>query len=208
MADVVGLEFKRFISAERLAKRVARIRAPLAPGAVTRPVRVASKSAALLVRAAARRAAGLHRPSKRTEVVWVDGDSELAVGLDVDVAFDEGVVRLALPVRCDQTGPVRVEVTFAVGTAASPAGLYGATPSRPTGPGAVVDQWGEALIAFAWQCLLGLATGLAGALGKDARGNLLVPAEIAASPRGLLVQPMARHHFAGSSGLLPTKATR
>jgi hypothetical protein len=53
-----------------------------------------------------------------------------------------------------------------------------------------------------------MVSGLAGAIGKDARGNVLVPVEMAASEKGLQVVPMARHRFVGSSGLKATITTR
>jgi hypothetical protein len=154
------------------------------------------------MRVAARRAAGLFRPSKHAEVVWVDGSSELAVGVDaLSVKLSTGLIRVIVPVRCDQTGKSRVEVLFAVGSPEEPAGLYAAAPRRPAGPPAIVDAWGDALVAFAWQCLLGLVTGIAGATGKDQRGNLLVPVELSVTARGMVVAPMARHRFTGSSPL-------
>jgi hypothetical protein len=79
--------------------------------------------------------------------------------------------------------------------------VYAATFRRPNGPPLVVATWGDALVAFAWQCVLGLVAGVAGAVGKDERGNVLVPVELVASQRGLHVVPMARHRFAGSTGL-------
>ena len=65
----------------------------------------------------------------------------------------------------------------------------------------IVDNWGDALVAFAWHCVLGVVTGIAAATGKDQRGNLLVPVELVASGRGVSIVPMARHRFAGSSTL-------
>jgi len=56
--------------------------------------------------------------------------------------------------------------------------------------------------------VLGIASGIAAATGKDARGNLLVPVELVAGPRGVGIVPMARHRFAGSSGLKPTTTRR
>jgi hypothetical protein len=108
---------------------------------------------------------------------------------------------VTIPVRCDQTGEAEVHVTFAVGRPGRPAGLYASTQRRPRGPAVIVDTWAEAIVAFAWQIVLGLATGLAGATGKDARGNRLVPAELEATRDGLTIVPMARHRFAGSPGL-------
>ncbi len=208
MTDSVAPEVARFVAAERRAKRIPAAPAPLATGEVFHPVFVESGQATELLRVAARRAGGLYRPTTRTEIVWVEGDRELAVGIaDVQVKLAEGLIRVLIPVRCDQTGKARVEVTFAVGAPDRPAGLFATTYRRPLGPDLIVGAWSEALVAFAWQCLLGLVADLAGAIGKDERGNVLVPVELAASARGLQIVPMARHRFAGASGLRPT-ATR
>lgn len=115
----------------------------------------------------------------------------------------EGQLNVVLPVRCDQTGRAEVTVTFAVGSDKQPAGLFAAAHRRPAGPEVVVRAWGENLVAFAWQCLLGLVSGISGAVGKDGRGNLLVPAEVVANADGLRIVSMARHRFSGSSGLAP-----
>jgi len=108
---------------------------------------------------------------------------------------------VTIPVRCDQTGSAKVAVVFAVGSARQPAGLYASTFRRPNGPALIISAWGDALVAFAWQCVIGLVSGIAGATGKDSRGNVLVPAELTASEKGLKILPMARHRFSGSSGL-------
>ena len=81
MTDGVAPEFVRFVAAERRANRLEAVARPMAEGEVFRPVRVANKQATELFQVAARRASGLYRPSKRTEVVWVDGENELAVSL-------------------------------------------------------------------------------------------------------------------------------
>ena len=137
--------------------------------------------------------------------MWVEGDSELAVGLDgMRLQFDTGLIALAVRVRCDQTGDAEVRVNFACGEPNRPAGLYAAAQRRPQGPELIVATWGDAIVAFAWQCLLELVSGLANATGKDQRGNLLVPVEMVATPRRLEIVPMARHRFSGSSGLTAT----
>ena len=210
MADTVAPEFLRFVSDERRANRLAAPQGPMTAGDVAHPIFVERGQATELIRVAARRAAGLFRPTKRTEVVWVDGDSELAVNL-VDLRIDtrDGLIQVAIPVRCDQTGNAVIEVFFAVGSPKEPAGLYASTFRRPNGPPLIVGAWGDALVAFAWQCLLGLVSGIAGATGKDDRGNILVPVELVASERGIQIMPMARHRFAGSTGLrTPVKVER
>jgi hypothetical protein len=147
----------------------------------------------------------LFHATKRTEVVWVAGDSELAVSLsELSVKFADGLILVLIPVRCDQTGSQLIEIAFVVGSPNQPAGLYASTYRRPNGPELIVSTWGESLVALAWQCVLGLVAGVAGAVGKDKRGNVLVPVEIMASERGLQIVPMARHRFAGSSGLKAT----
>lgn len=206
MAEAVAPEYTRFVAAERRAGRLpAPPRKPLASGEPASPVFISPKQASELLRVAARRAAGLFRPTRRTEVVWVDGDRELAVNLvKLQVRFADGEIQLTIPVRCDQTGPVAITVVFAVGSPNQPAGLYASTYRRPEGPALIVTAWSEPLVAFAWQCVLGMISGIAGAVGKDARGNVLVPVELTASKRGIEIIPMARHRFSGSSGLRTT----
>jgi hypothetical protein len=205
VADTVAPEFARFVAAQRPEGAVLK---PPGEGQVGHVVYLSSDEAQRLLPVAARRAAGFFRPTTRAEVVWVDGESELAVSLTkLKIGFGNGFIALSLAVRCDQTGDAEVRVSFACGSPDRPAGLYAAAQRRPSGPELIVATWGDALVAFAWQCLLGLVSGLANASGKDARGNLMVPVEMVASPRGLQIVPMARHRFAGSSGLKPAKPT-
>lgn len=200
-SGAIAPEFVKYVTAQRADGALAAER-PLRDGEVGDGVRLDPRSAVRLMRVSALRAAGLFRPTKRTEIAWVDGQNQLAVVVaELDLELGDGLVVVVVPVRCDQVrGHVRV--TFAVGSPDRPRGLYAATETRPRGPQLVVDTWGEALVAFAWQCLLGLATGMAGATGKDRRGNVMVPVELAANPDGLLVVPMGRHRFGGSTGLL------
>jgi hypothetical protein len=203
------MEFERLVAAERRAGRLPPADVAMDEGVVGHPVLVEPEQASELVRVAAKRASGLFHQTKRTEVVWVDGESELAVSLaGLRVELSDGLVRMFIPVRCDQTGPQMVEVDFAIGSPDAPAGLFASTFGEPIGPELIVENWNEALVAFAWECLLGLVTGIAGATGKDTRGNLLVPVEASASTRGLEIVPMARHRFYGSSGLRSTPARR
>jgi hypothetical protein len=209
MADAVAPEYARFIREERRASRLPAIRGQLAAGQLSHPIFVEHGRASEFLRVAARRAVGLFRPTRRTEVVWVQGESELAVSLiELNVKLSNGLIVVLIPVRCDQTGGATIEVAFAVGAPDEPAGLYASTYRRPNGPPLIVEAWGEALVAFAWQCVLGMVSGIAGATGKDARGNILVPVELTASEKGIEIVPMARHRFAGSSGLRTTTKTR
>lgn len=209
MSETVAPAFERFVANERKAQRIAGPPQSLGEGELWHPITVDVARATELVRVAALRGSGIFHATKRTEVVWVDGDRELAVSIaELGIALAEGLLRVLIPVRCDQTGATRVEVAFAVGSAKAPAGLFASTFQRPSGPPVIVSAWGDALVAFAWQCVLGLMTGLAGAVGKDARGNVLVPVELAVSARSIQIVPMARHRFSGASGLRAAVAGR
>src|SRR5262245_45626842 len=114
MVEIVAPEFARFIVAERRAGRLSAPAPSMAPGDAVQPVFVEAGQASELVRVAARRSVGLFRPTRRTEVVWVEGDRELAVGFaELQVRFARGAIQLTIPVRCDQTGPATVEILFA-----------------------------------------------------------------------------------------------
>jgi hypothetical protein len=209
MADAVAPEFVRFINEERRANRLSFFQKPLEEGELAPPVFLENGRVSEFLRVAAKRAVGLFRPTKRTEVVWLHGDSELAVNLvDLHVKLSDGLIGVLIPVRCDQTGDATIEVVFAVGMPDEPTGLYASTYRLPNGPPLIVAAWGEALVAFAWQCVLGMITGIAGATGKDARGNVVVPVEMTASDKGIQIVLMGRHRFAGSSGLSTAKKTR
>jgi len=178
----------------------------LKPGELGLKFVISPESVRQLLPAAARQAAGYVWPTNDTETLWVQGGNELAVALNrIGLRVSEGLVTLVLQVRCEQTGPVAVQLPFVCGSAKQPAGLYTATPRQPNAPPVIMQLWSEALVAFAWHCLLILVSGAASASGKDLRGNVLVPVDLAASSNGLEVQTMARHHFYGSSGLLAGK---
>jgi len=209
MADTPAPEYLRFVAEERREKRLEPAGPSMAAGVVSQPIFVNGELATTLLRVAAKRAAGFFQPTKRTEVVWVRGDSELAINLvAITVKVTDGLIVVTIPVRCDQTGAVSIQVFFAVGSPNQPAGLYASTLRKPSGPPLIVGVWSEALVAFAWQCVLGMVSGIAAATGKDARGNVLVPVEMIASDKGLQIVPMARHRFAGSSGLKATTTTK
>jgi hypothetical protein len=70
-----------------------------------------------------------------------------------------------------------------------------ATEERPRGPAVIVDAWGDALVAFAWDVLLTVATAVADASGSDKDGAGLIPAALTASPEGLRILTMSRHGF-------------
>src|SRR5918994_2060867 len=111
MPDTVAPEFLRFVASERRANRLPPRPGRMAAGEVAHSISIEHGQASVLLRVAARRAVGLFRPTKRTEVVWVNGDSELAINLtDIHLELETGLILVRIPVRCDQTGNAIVEV--------------------------------------------------------------------------------------------------
>jgi hypothetical protein len=153
MGESVAREFERFVAAERRAGRIGARPLPVREGQVFDTVFVEAGKLAEFARVAARRGAGLLRPTARSEIVWVEGASELAIDIvKLDVRVADGVISVMIPVRSDQTGSVLIQVLFAVGSANEPAGLYAATQKRPSGPDLIVDVW-----AMRWSRLRGNA---------------------------------------------------
>jgi hypothetical protein len=170
-------------------------RVPPAPGrATTAPLRVPVAVAQKLLRDTVRLVADIPRGAS-PDVVWTMGASELLVHTArTTLSCESGQVRLALAVACDQVPDgARIEVPFAAGTEKEPTGLVMATLARPAGPDVVVDGWTDALIAFAWESLLHLATRLCDAVGTDAKGRALVPGLVGAERGVLIVHARARH---------------
>jgi hypothetical protein len=171
-----------------------------APGATSDgALRITSDEAQKLMLPTARLVADLPAGS-RLEVVWVSGTSELTVDTaGLTFACDPGVVTIGVPVSCDQVASAVVTVSLAIGTAAAPSGLLMSTFTVPQGPAIIVDLWGEAITAFAWEVLLHLTQQLSGQAGVDKSGEPLVPALIAADADLLVIQPMARHNVIGAA---------
>lgn len=136
-------------------------------------------------------------------VLWQQGVDALLVRIAaITTTVGDGWVTVTIPVTCDQLqGPAGappsqpVTVTFVMGTADRPAGLFAAAPSRPDGPAVVTERWADALTALAWRALLDAVAGVAAAAGRDTDGSPLIPAAVAATANGLMVQTQARHPF-------------
>lgn len=169
---------------------------PLEPGAVGPEIPLSRDEVQKLVSVAAGTAGGLPAGTDAAQVVWSQSGNELLVLLaKVAVQVDDGIALVDIPVSCDQLPKGRVTVAFAVGDDRRPAGMLALTEDRPRGPGVVVDVWGEALTAFAWQVLLTVCASVAGGAGEDVDGAPLIPAALIATANGLRILTMARHTF-------------
>jgi hypothetical protein len=132
--------------------------------------------------------------SSRPRAVWSDGTSELVVEVaKASLTILDGAVRVTVPVVTESGGSQEVEILFATGSAAKPAGLLFATETAPAAPPEIVEIWGEALIAFAWTALLRSLIALGEASGRDEDGSALLPASLASARGGVEVEIMARH---------------
>jgi hypothetical protein len=171
---------------------------PFGPGESGPEIPLGGAAGAALYRLVAQRIVGLPSasPDAPQELVWTQGDDELVVDVGaVKVTTAPGAVAVDVPVRCDQVGSATVRVRFALGSDERPAGLIAATDERPFGPPEIVDVWGDALTAFAWQLVVTTAAHVAGATGQDGEGSGLIPVAIRSTEAGLVVQTMARHAF-------------
>jgi hypothetical protein len=177
--------------------------APLGAGTPLEPLPILPKEAGVLIAIAARQAvltaAGARLPEDPnqlpTVVLWQDGPAALLVEVSaITVRLDEGLVSVGIPVRCDQLprGREVITVDFVLGTPTRPTGLLAAA-TEPRGSRLIVERWGEALTALAWQALLDAVGGIAGAAGTDDDGAVLVPTALTASANGLAIIAQARH---------------
>jgi hypothetical protein len=159
------------------------------PGGVSEPVAVKAKDLDRLLRAA------LSPEDADEEVVLLtDGDSQLLVDPARSRALiGEGMVLVVLGVDCDQTGPAEVVVPFAVGSEGATAGMIMATEQVPRGPAEVTGRWGEALVAVAWEALVGVTAGVSRHVGTDLDAAPLIPGALVATSGSITVVTQARH---------------
>ncbi len=127
-------------------------------------------------------------------VVWQAAGSEVLVHLEATrVITREGLVLVNLVLETEQTGRADVTVPFAVGSEERPAGMLALAEPKPRGSAVLVDRWGEAIIATAWQALLDIADAAARAAGRDLAGRPLRAGALVAADDGLYVVPQAEH---------------
>lgn len=127
-------------------------------------------------------------------VVWVRGDSEIAVhAARTRVALGPGTLVVGVRVETDQTGSAEIVVPFALGSPTLEAGLVMAVPTRADGPALLVEQWGDVIVAAVYRALLDAVTAAAATAGVDADGHALLPGAISTDGDVLVIVPQARH---------------
>lgn len=174
---------------------------PVRPGALATPISVPARQLQALVISALGALYVAADQVGPAEVVWYDHDGEVLVHLDQTVvALDQGVVLVGLTLETDQTGAGQVVVPLVVGSAQFAAGLMVMTESRPRGPVALVDRWGDAAVAAAWRALIDASHALALHAGVDTSGARLVPGALSTDGKSFEVVPQARHAIDAVAG--------
>lgn len=141
-----------------------------------------------LFRAALIRACGGDARASARGVLWRDGSDEVIVyAARAIVSMGPALLVTSIPVYTDESGDAQVVVPFVTNPAESPWGLIAATETKPRGPAAVIDVFGDALVAVAWAALVEAAAAWAGAAGNAAGNGRLTPAGLSATKEGLLV---------------------
>jgi hypothetical protein len=174
---------------------------PVQPGTLGAPIAVDAPHLQLLIVAALGAFYVAPDATAPAQIVWHDHDSEVLVHLDRTlVRLSVGVVLVALTLQTDQTGVGQVTVPLSVGSPQLPAGLLVVTESHPRGPVALVDRWGDAVVAAAWRALIDAAHALALQAGIDSSGARLVPAALSTDGKTFSVVPQARHAIDAVAG--------
>jgi hypothetical protein len=173
----------------------------LQPGALASPISVSARQLQTLVVAALGALYVAPDVAGPPVVVWFDHDGDVAVDIDkTEVALEQGVVLIAVALETVQTGAGQLVVPLVVGTTANAAGLMVMTESRPRGPVALVDRWGDCAVAVAWRGLIDAAHALALQAGVDTSGARLLPGALSTDGKTLTVVPQARHAIDAVAG--------
>jgi len=140
-------------------------------------------------------------------VIWQLADSEvLFYPRETQIKITAGLVLVGLSLESDESGQSVVTVPFAVGSDDNLAGMLAVTEEQPRGPDMLVELWGEAIIATAWNALLEIVQDIASEAGRDENGDLLRAGALVARQDKLIVIPQAMHEF--ESRLEPSLESR
>jgi hypothetical protein len=174
---------------------------PVPPGTVVAPVSVTAEQLQPLLIAGLGALSVAADVSPPPQVIWYERDSEVLVHLDRTlVRLGPGLVLVALTLQTDQAGAGQVTVPLSIGSPQLPAGLVVVTESRPRGPAALADRWGDAAVAAAWRALLDASHALALQAGIDTSGARLVPGAISSDGKTFAVVPQARYAIDAVAG--------
>jgi len=165
---------------------------PVPAGEVLDPIEVRNDDLQALMLSAV----GVTDKRRRNQVIWEQAGSELLVHLArTRVQVVKGLVIVGMTVETNQSGKVEVTIPFAVGRPDRLAGMVVTTEPKPRGPTLIIDRWGDALIAAAWQALVDVVGTLTARAGVDEDGTPLLPGAVVADDSRLSVVAQAPQTF-------------
>lgn len=126
-------------------------------------------------------------------ILWRDADDEMVLRAgQATFATGEQLIVVSIPVYTDQSGEAEIVIPFVTNPADSEIGLIAASETKPRGPAAIVDLFGDALVAVAWAALIEVAAAWADAVGESSGQGRLAPAGLAATRHGLRVSAQGK----------------
>ena len=126
------------------------------------------------------------------DVLWNDGDDQLLLHIkDARLVTDDSVVVVGLPVYSDQSGETELAIPFVTEDEANALGFNAATESVPRGHAAVIDRFGDSLVAIAWMAIVETVTAWAAAAGERVTGAELLAAGLSVTSKGFVIPTQA-----------------
>ena len=174
---------------------------PLDEGEISAPIHINKKSLTTLFRLALQPVKSSKNGDPNTEpknepIVWqLDEAQVLFYPAKTQVEITDGLILVGIVLETEQTGQATLTVAFATGRNGLLSGTVMTTEERPRGPELLVDIWGDAVIAAAYDAVLQVTNGIAAEVGNDRKGQVLRAGAIVATKEGLGVIPQAYHSF-------------
>lgn len=167
--------------------------APLEQGEVNAPFNLREKDISQLTRAA------LMPEGEARTILWRKAGSEILFHpRKTRTEIRNGLIIVGIVLESVETKQSVLTVPFAVGTEQRLASTVMVTEQRPRGHALLVELWGDAVIAVAYEAVLQVISGMATAAGSDQLGQPLKPGAIIASKGELTVVPQAFHAIENS----------
>ena len=162
---------------------------PLEEGQISSPIEIDSSTFLKLTRIAI-------KPVAKKTIAWKKNGSEI-IFLPEETVIDiqEGLILIGIVLETTQTGKQTLTVPFATGKEKRFAGTIMTTEERPRGHALLVDVWGDAVIAAAYEAVLQVISGVSAETGVDNKGQHLRAGAIIAKKGVLSIIPQAYFDF-------------
>ncbi len=201
LANKVSKECRRLIS--RLKKQCPEHfpESPLNEGEISAPIHIDKQSLTRLFRLALQPAKQLSSTNKNPKpnndpVIWQLDEAQVFFYPDkTKVEIADGLILVGIVLESVQTGQATLTVAFATGRNGQLSGTVMTTEEHPRGPELLVNIWGDAVIAAAYDAVLQVTNGIAAEVGNDLQGQVLRAGAIVTTKKGLGVIPQAYHSF-------------